>query len=243
MRAVLMAAALLAEAPDAKDDLLAAVKKLSEAAGYAWTATPKSNAPEGGGQGGRRMGLGTGEGKTEKEGLTWLSMKMGETQLEAVIKGDKTAVKSGAEWKSASELQGGQGGQGRPDPATIMARVLKSWKTPAASAENLASKSKEIKAEADGLYTAELTEEGAKELLTGGMGGRPGGQGPQIADAKGSAKFWVKDGVLSKFEHTVSGKLKLGEREIGVDRTTTVEIKDVGSAKVEAPEEAKAKLQ
>ncbi len=245
MHLILSAAALLAGVADAKEDLLAAIKKLAEAPGYAWTTTPKSNAPEGGGQGRRRMGLGAGEGRIEKEGAAWVSMKMGESAVEALLKGDKVAVKSGAEWKAASDLQGEGGAaapQRPPDPAAMLARGLKSFKAPAATAESLASKAKEIKAEADGLYTAELTEEGAKELLAGGAA-RPGGRGPQVADAKGSVKFWVKDGVLTKYEHAVSGKMTFGEREVPIDRTTTVEIKDVGSAKVEIPEEAKAKLQ
>jgi hypothetical protein len=248
MSMLLLAAALLAEAPDAKEDLLAAIKKLSDAPSYAWTSTPKNNAPDaGGGQGGRRAGPSAGEGKTEKDGFTWLSSKMGETTLEAVAKGDKGAVKTADGWKAASEFQAqGRPAQGqRPDPASLMARALRNWKSPAATAESLAGKAKEVKAEADGLYTAELTEEGAKEQLTGG-GGRPGGgqnRGPEISDAKGSVKFWVKDGVLVKYEHTVSGKMKFGEREAGIDRTTTVEIKDVGTAKVEVPDDAKAKLQ
>lgn len=243
MRAILMAAALLGEAPDAKEDLLAAIKKLAEASGYAWTSTPKNNAPDaGGGQGGRRRtGAGPGEGKTEKDGAAWVSMKVGEASVEALVKGDKVAVKSGAEWKAAPELQGG-GQQGRPDPAAMIARGLRGFKTPAATAEGLVAQAREIKAEAEGLYTAELTEEGAKELLAGGLG-RPGGQGPAVADAKGAAKFWVKDGVLVKVEQTVSGKMTFGQREVPVDRTTTVDIKDVGSTKVEIPEEAKAKLQ
>ena len=245
MHLILSAAALLAGVADAKEDLLAAIKKLAEAPGYAWTTTPKSNAPEGGGQGRRRTGLGAGEGRIEKEGAAWVSMKMGETAVEALLKGDKVAVKSGAEWKAAADLQGGGGApaQGRPDPAMMLARGLRGFKAPAATAESLASKAKEIKAEADGLYTAELTEEGAKELLAGGGAARPGGRGPQAADAKGAVKFWVKDGVLTKYEHAVSGKMTFGEREVPIDRTTTVEIKDVGSAKVEVPEEAKAKLQ
>lgn len=245
MSTILLAAALLAEAPDAKEDLLAAIKKLSEAPSYGWTSTPKNNAPAPeGGQGGRRMGPSAGEGKTEKDGYTWLSSKMGETALEAVMKGDKGAVKTADGWKASSEFQNTQRQQGqRPDPAAFMARAIRTWKSPATTAESLAGKAKEIKAEADGLYTAELTEEGAKELMSGG--GRPGGQGrgPEIAEAKGAVKFWVKDGVLAKFEQTVSGKMKFGERDIAVDRTTTVEIKDLGTAKVEVPEEAKAKLQ
>ena len=51
-----------------------------------------------------------------------------------------------------------------------------------------------------------------------------------------------KDGVLSKFEFKVTGTMNFNGNDIDVDRTTTVEIKDVGNTKVEVPEGAKKKL-
>ena len=55
-------------------------------------------------------------------------------------------------------------------------------------------------------------------------------------------KFWIKDGELSKYEFKVQGKVSFNGNERDVDRTTTVEIKDVGTTKVEVPEDAKKKL-
>ena len=55
-------------------------------------------------------------------------------------------------------------------------------------------------------------------------------------------KFWVKDGVLSKYEYTVKGTVSFNGNDREVDRTTTIEIKDVGSTKVTVPEEAKKKM-
>ena len=55
-------------------------------------------------------------------------------------------------------------------------------------------------------------------------------------------KFWVKDGVLSKYEYNVQGKMSFNGNDINIDRTTTVDVKDVGSTKFEVPEEAKKKL-
>ena len=75
-----------------------------------------------------------------------------------------------------------------------------------------------------------------------GGGGGGGGEGPAISNAKGSVKFWVKDGVLTKYEFKVSGKMDFNGNEIDMDRTSTVEIKDVGTTKVEVPEAAKQKL-
>lgn len=226
-----------AEVRDAKADVIAAAKKLAEAANYSWTSTPKS---EGGGGGQNRMQPGPTEGKTEKDGFTVLSTKTGENTTESVLKGDKAAIKTAEGWKSAAELTGG-GQQGQRNPAAFTARALKTFKAPAAQLESLAEKTRELKSEGEGAYSSELTEEGAKELLSGG--GRPGGQAPAVAEPKGTLKVWVKDGVLSKYELTVSGKVTFGQREIAINRTTTTEIKEVGSTKVEVAEEAKAKLQ
>ena len=74
------------------------------------------------------------------------------------------------------------------------------------------------------------------------FGGRGGSNAPEVSGAKGSAKFWVKDGMLSKFEFNVQGTVSFNGNDREVNRTTTIEIKDVGSTKVSVPEEAARKL-
>ena len=88
-------------------------------------------------------------------------------------------------------------------------------------------------------FDAELTEAGAKEMLS--FRGRQGGDGPAVSGAKGTAKFWMKDGVVSKIEYHLQGSINFNGQDRDIDRTTTIEIKDVGTAKVEVPEEAKKK--
>lgn len=232
-----------AEVRDAKADVIAAAKKLAEAANYSWTSTPKSEGGGGGGQG-QRAQPGPTEGKTEKDGCTLLSSKQGETTTEAALKGEKGAVKTADGWKAASELQPAAGGgqQGRRDLAVSMASRLKTFKAPAADAQALVEQAAELKEE-DGAIAGALSEQGAKDRMSFGGRGGNAQRAPQITDPKGSAKFWIKDGVLVKYEYTVSGKMTFGQREIAINRTTTTEIKEVGSTKVEVAEEAKAKLQ
>ena len=74
------------------------------------------------------------------------------------------------------------------------------------------------------------------------FGGRGGGNGPEISGAKGSVKFWVKDGMLFKYEIKVQGKVSFNGNDRDIDRTTTIEIKDIGSTKVEVPDDAKKKM-
>jgi hypothetical protein len=146
-------------------------------------------------------------------------------------------VKRGEGWQSAEELTanaGQGGGRGRGG-----AGMFRNFKAPAVRAQDLIGLTKELMA-ADGIISGDLTEEGAKSLMT--FGGRGGGGGPEISGAKGSVKFWVKDGVLSKFETKVQGKISFNGNDRDIDRTTTTEIKDIGTTTVTVPEEAKKKL-
>jgi hypothetical protein len=83
-----------------------------------------------------------------------------------------------------------------------------------------------------------LTEEGAKTLLSFR---RRGGEGPPVSNAKGSIKFWLKDGMIFKYQFKLQGTMNFGGDDQEVDRTTTVEVKDVGATKVVIPDDAKAK--
>lgn len=221
----LIATSLLAEDP--KDAVTSAAKKLADKDNYSWKQTTENAG--GGGFGGGKL-----EGKTEKGGYTWLSMSMRDNTIQAVKKGDKGALKGEEGWRSLSEALSGD-----PGPATFIARRVQNFKTPAAQVEDLVGKVKDLK-EDGGAFSGDLTEEGAKSQLM--FGGRAGGNGPEISGAQGSVKIWAKDGLLSKYEVKVKGKVSFNGNDRDVDRTTTVEVKDIGSTKVEVPEEAKKKL-
>ena len=231
---VLLAGSLLAADSNPQDAVKAAAKKLADQPNYSWKTTVST--PGGGGGGGGRFRPGPVEGKTEKGGATSLSITGGENTWEAVLKGDKAAIKADSGWKSMTEAADEEG------PVRFASFMLRNYKTPAAQAEELASNTKDLKM-ADGVYSGDLTETGAKELLRfRGRQGGGGGGGPEISGAKGTAKFWVKDGTLTKYEFNVQGTVSFNGNDRDVNRTTTVEIKDVGSTKVAVPEEAGKKL-
>ena len=48
--------------------------------------------------------------------------------------------------------------------------------------------------------------------------------------------------MLTKYELKTFAKITFQDEERDIDRTTTTEITDVGSTKVEVPEDAKKKL-
>lgn len=217
--ALVIAPALFAADLSPKDDVIAAAKKLAEKASYSWKSTvvvPESS----------QWKPGPTEGKTEKDGFTYVTTSMGDNVIEAVMKGDKAVITDqDGNWKTASELEGGEG-RGR-----FMGRMVRNLKAPAAQVTELVAGTKELKKDGDA-YSGELTEEGAKAQFRMGNTTNP----------KGSVKFWLKDGALSKYELKVTGKVEVNGNERDLDRATTTEIKEVGTTKVNVPEAAKKKL-
>lgn len=213
------------------DEVTAAARKLADQPNYSWKQTIEMG---GGGGGGR--GPGGQEGKIEKGGFAWISMSRGETTVQAIIKGDKGAIKVGEGWKSAEEAaEAANGGAGGWNPARAFARNVKNFKSPAAQVEFIVGKVPELK-KAESSYAGDMTEDGAKEMLS--LGGRGGGDAPSIRDAKGSATFWIQNGLISKYTFHVQGKMSFNGNDREIDRTTTVEIKDVGATHLDIPQAA-----
>ena len=164
-------------------------------------------------------------------------MSFGDNTTEAYLKGDKGAVKApDQDWQSVEELAAAAGTE--PGPRQFLVRRLKNFKAPADDVTGILEKTKEVKKEGE-VYSAELTEAGAKEMLS--FGGRRA-NGPEPKNAKGSVKFWIKDGMLSKYQTKLEGTMNFNGEERDVDRTTTLEIKDLGTTKIEIPEAAQKKM-
>jgi len=220
------AGSLLAADSSPKDQVTSAAKKLAEGDNYSWKSTMEFG-----------NFTGTTEGKTDKEGLIALSISFGDNTTEAFLKGGKGAVKRpDQDWQSLADLAADSGSDRGHQ---FLVRRLQNLKAPAAEVADLLSKAKDLKQEGD-VYSGQLTEEGAKELLMAGR--RRGDDAREPKNAKGSVKFWTKDGLLTKYELKQQGTISFGGNERDIDGTTTVEIKDVGKTKLEVPEAAKKKL-
>lgn len=219
----LMAGSLLAADSSPKDAVTSAAKKLGEKANYSWkqtVAVPES----------AQFKPGPTEGKTEKDGYTHLTWSFNDNTSQGIVKGDKgVATDPEGGWQSLAELENSEG-FGR-----FTARRLKTLKAPAAEVVELAGLAKELKKDGDAIV-GELTEEGAKAQIRFSPDN-------DVKNAKASVKFWLKDGELTKYEIKAGGKLDFNGNEMDADRTTTIEIKEVGKTKVEVPAEAKKKLE
>jgi len=220
----MLAGSLLAADSSPKDDVTNAAKKLGGSANYSWHATVV--VPED-----AQFKPGPTDGKTEKAGLTYVKLSFGDNTTEFVKKGESAALTSpDGGWESLTNMDSSQG------PGRFMAGMVRNFKTPDAQAADLVAAAKELKKDGD-VYSSDLTEDGAKTLLTFRRGG-----GATVTNPSGSVKFWLKDGVLTKFEFKVKGTVTFNGNDIDVDRDTTVEIKDVGTTKMDAPDEAKKLL-
>ena len=223
--AALLAVSLNAADSSPKDEVTAAAKKLGEKPNYSWKATVV--VPEGG-----QFRPGPTEGKTEKDGFTHVTITFGDNTTQAVLKGENAAVTDPeGGWQSLKDLDNAEGSR------RFLGFFVRSIKTPAVQAAELVDGAKNLKKDGEA-YSSELTEEGVKALLTF----RRGGDGPTISNAKGTVKFWVKDGVLAKFEFKVAGKVSFNGNDREIDRATTIEIKEIGTTKVNVPDAAKKKL-
>jgi len=216
---VMLAGPILAADTSPRDEISAALKKLDEQANYSWKTTvvvPES----------AQFKPGPSEGQTEKHGFTHLTLNFGENTTQAFMKGGKAAVTNpSGGWQALDELDNAEG------PRRFLGRIIKTFKAPAEQAGDLAAAAKQLKKDGD-VYSSDLTEEGAKAQFRFGT----------VSQAKGSVKFWLKDGALAKYEFKVTGKVDFNGNEVDLDRTWTIEIKDVGATSVNVPEEAKKKL-
>ena len=219
-----------------QDDLKAAAQKLSDASSYSWKTTIQAAG------GNNNRGGGPSEGKTEKDGYTMVTMTFGENTTIGLRKGEKVVVKTEDGWKTQEELASGGG----RNPGRFIGMATRNL--PAKTVEDLAGDVTALTTTPDG-FAGQLTEDGAKKAMTF-RGGRRGGANanananpPQISDAKGDVKFMTKDGVLTGYELHVTGKMSFNGNDRDIDRTTKVEFSEVGSTKIEVPDEAKKKIE
>jgi hypothetical protein len=215
----LLAAPLLADDASPKDTVIAAAKQLAQQPSYSWKQTVA--VPDD-----AQFKPGPTEGKLEKGGVTYFTFSFGDNTTKIYLKGNQNAI-SGQDggWQSLSEMGGDQG------PGQFMGFIVHSFEAPAAQAEELAGAATSLKQDGD-VISGDMSADGVKNQFKFGT----------VSDPKGSVKFWVKDGKLSKYEFKMTGKANFNGNDMDVDRDTTIEITDVGTTKVEVPADAQKKL-
>jgi hypothetical protein len=234
------------------DDVVAAVKKIADAPNYSWTTTTEIADSQ--------FPAMPSEGAAEKLGFSIVTRSFNGNTSQTVRKGEEVVMQNrDGDWVTMEEMraqfgggnrgggqgaQGGQGGQGggnRGGGRGFGGGMFGGGGVlPAATAANFATKLKNLKVDGDTIVgTASGDEASALLAMPGGRGGQ--GQGPRYSLVE--VKFWVKSGALVKYTVHSVGKFSTPDgEEREMDSTTTTEIKNVGSTKVEVPEGAKKKF-
>lgn len=218
-----IASALGTALGDPAEDLAQAAEKLSAAKNYTWTSARAFGDRE----------ARTTTGMTGSGGHTQLTIPMRENSIDVLIRNGKAASKTDAGWKLASsEAEGDENRRYR-----YLAYIASNYEAPTKRVTELIAGLTDLKVE-EGTYSGKLTEEVAKKLMT--FRGRRGGdrEAPPIAGAGGSVKFVVKDGVVAKYELSLTGKMTFEEQERDIGRTTTVEFSKLNSTSFDISEEA-----
>jgi hypothetical protein len=236
----LVGGSLLTANASPKDDVQSAATALGDAANYTWQTTVDMGANS-------QYQPGPTDGKTEKDGYTTVTMSFNDNTSEAVLKGTNAAVKTADNgWQTAVEAMQGGGGGGGFNAGMMIVRTAQNLKTPAVEATNLLALAGDLKVDGDKII-GDLTEDGAKAQMTfggrGRRGGGGGGGGPQITNPKGTVTFWLTDGKLTKYAFHVTGTMSFNGNDRDIDRTTTTTVSNVGTTKVEVPDDAKKKLE
>jgi hypothetical protein len=225
--ALLAAGAALAADPAPTNQVADAIAKLQAATNYSWTSTLKIANSD--------FNIGPVKGQADKEGFAKMSQDFNDNTTEIVLKADKVAFKGDNGWELI-----GEGADMRSFFAAGMARNGAA----AHEAEIVLKSVKEVKALDGGALGGDFTSEGATDLMTFGPRHPAGDNGfPPPKNAKGSVKFWLKDGVLAKYETHLHGTVTFGDNENEMDQTRTVEIQDIGTTKMDIPADAKKKLE
>ena len=212
-----------------QDRIVSAAKQLSAQPDYSWTTTVK----EGDGSSAPFPGL---SGKAINGGPRCLISMTGTTSSEVYLNGQKGTAKGPEGWRTFDEIAKPGGF------AAALVGYLRSYKAPSVECEALSRELQNVK-EQKGILSGDLKGEfAAKEYMEFFIPRYAGQDPPKITDPKGSVKFWIEKGMITKYEIDVQCKVTRGDQESEFHRTTTVEIKDVGTTKLEVPEGAKQKL-
>jgi hypothetical protein len=177
------------------------------------------------------------DGKTRKDGLSLIAAGTDGQVFSIVISSGNGLIKTTEGWKSFDEfvaalaqkrksfgggppLAGLPARAAGPDSAALrITRSMNDFHTPAETVQNAARSIQNIR-QADGGYLCDV----------------PVPATPAQLETQ-TIRFWIKDGLLTKFEIHDSGK----GYEMGFESTDTMDISNVGSTAVELPGDAKVK--
>lgn len=222
--AVMFLGPLLAAQAGPADDIAAAAQKLGTESSYSWHST--TVVPED-----ARFHPGPTDGKIAG-GVTYVKMNFRDNESEIYMKGTNAVMTDpDGGWQTLADASSDDQGPGR-----FMTMMVRNFRTPAKQAADVVADCKNLTM-ANGAYTSDLTPDGAKKMLSFRRGG-----GGNVSNPSGTVTFWIANGELTKFETHVKGTVSFNGNDMDVDRDTTTEIKDIGTTKIDVPDDVAKKF-
>lgn len=206
------------------EELTQAAKQAAETTNYTFKTTLSRVGGGGGGNGGPQAL------EAKVDGDNPIQFKGG--KIEAYKKGEKLVTKN--QEGSWAEAQPPQKGAEKEKGAKAV-QLLRGVKAPHEELAGIDASFKEAKKDEKetecSVWSGDLTDEAAKKFA-----GRAGNK----MTTTGSAKIWIHaDGSIVKYEITLTIKGENNKGPVDQTVTKTVEISEVGSTKVEMPDEVK----
>jgi len=193
-----------------------AIERLDQQSSYRWTI--EVEVPEE-----IRFRPGPTQGTTVQGGATHVTQSFGPRSTQVVIVGDKAAVTNrDGRWETASLSDQSYRSEG------FAASIARDTQTPVEEANELTLSLTSLEEEGDGLVGT-LPVDASKAQLAGRRGV------DSVRDTKGTVRFSISDGVLTKYVLRVEGTLVDDDQTRETWRQTTVQVKDVGTAKLDLP--------
>jgi hypothetical protein len=214
----------IALAADASQEVTDAATKLSDAGNYSWRSVTNDTGNDG--------STLIQDGKTDKSGYTILNLNSGNYYLQFVLKSGAGVINLGEGWKTADDLAD------QRRAAKFLTSTVRGFKSPAVAAQQIASHLKDLRP-AEDAYVAAISGKDASDVL-GPMANLRGGR--EMSNAKATIRFWVRDGVLTKYQVHATYTVSRNGNDMDFDRTTTVDFSDVGTTSLDVPDEARKKL-
>jgi hypothetical protein len=137
---------------------------------------------------------------------------------------------------------GGRGGRGGRGDGSVppYSNLQQTLSRPHEEVAILVANAVDLKAEPDGLSGA-LSDTGAKLLLV-----HPGQSELTPLQGAGTFRFWIKDGVLVRYDVKLQGVVAVSangtRREVAVNQTSSTTLSAIGTTSFEIPEDARKKL-
>lgn len=206
----------IAEADTLAEQLMSAIERLEKRGSYRWSS--QVEVPEE-----TRFRPGPTQGTKISDGMTHVSLSFGPRLMHIVIDGDKAAVTNhDGRWETIWLADQGYSSTG------FSASLARGVQTPVEEAAALASSLTSLRTEDDAIIGT-LPADTAKSRFDTRRGSA------DIREPKGTVHFSINDGVLTKYVVHVEAKVVDENQTLDVSRKITVELSDVGSAKLDLP--------